>query len=108
MILDWENDKEFALANGIEERTSAKEYEIVFCGGKFCDEYDLVIPFTYKDMAFKNFPTLSLSLGVYENCVFDNCPNIKIIGCEMVNCTFGHSRYTLESGSKLFKHKDND
>ncbi len=80
MILDWKNNKDFALANGIEERTSANKYEIMFCGGKVCDEYNLVIPFTYTDMVFKNFPTLSLRLGIYENCVFDNCPNIKIIG----------------------------
>jgi hypothetical protein len=103
MILDWENDKEFALANGIKERSSLNKYEIIFGGKEYLVEYTLAIPRTYNGIMFKNFPTLSIRGGAYKNCMFDSCTKLEIMSCELNNCTLNKSKYILKRSSRLFK-----
>lgn len=74
MTLDWKNGKDFALANGISE---------VKIFGKI--EYDGE---AYDEVTFKNFPNIYLEDMTFNECVFEDCGEVALYGCEMANCTF--------------------
>lgn len=72
MTIDWKNNKAFALANGIVEEDSQLNYT-----GK---EFDQV--------TFINFPNIYLEDMIFNECVFENCGEVAIYGCEMASCIF--------------------
>lgn len=75
MILDYKENLEFALANGVSLDSNSEEAR--FEGKQRCDK-----------ITFKNFPHLCLDDAICENCTFENCHEITIENSEVKNCTF--------------------
>lgn len=91
MILDYKNDKEFALKNGVIEYND----DIYFCGKnkQECEDESAIYEAihthdVFKDIVFKNFPVLSLNNSTFENCTFEECKDISMNECVMINCSF--------------------
>ena len=75
MILDYKNNKEFALANGISPEDV--NGEIHFNSGEVCE-----------GITFKNFYHLCLDEATFNNCIFEDCHEIAASDCEMNGSTF--------------------
>lgn len=75
MILDYRNNKEFALANGIKLENNIGE--IWFNTDKMC-----------KDITFRNLHHLCVEGVFFENCSFENCHQLTVDECQMKGCTF--------------------
>ena len=75
MILDYKNDKEFALANGVssEDVNGEIHYNI----GPISE-----------GITFKNFYHLCVGEAAFNNCTFEDCHEITASNCEMNGCTF--------------------
>lgn len=77
MIIDYLNDKQFAVENGASEES--RTGDIYFKTDEVC-----------KEITFRNFVTLHLSDTLFENCNFENCLEICIDGSDMRNCNFNN------------------
>lgn len=75
MILDYTNNKEFALANGVMPENSTGETYFVI---------DKVV----RDVTFRNFFNLCIEDACFENCIFENCGRVSTESCHMEGCTF--------------------
>lgn len=75
MIIDYQNEKEFALENGVKPENNIGE--TWFEGEEEC-----------KGITFKKFFHLCVDDIVFEDCVFENCHQITFDGCQMTGCTF--------------------
>lgn len=100
MILDWKNDQEFALSNGVRKGNYGET--IYFCGKSessdenFLDRWDAINAHgIFKDIVFKNFPTLNLNNSTYENCTFENCGDVHADECEMIYCSFINTDFVM-------------
>lgn len=75
MIIDYKNNKEFALVNGVKpENTYGEAY---FSQGK-----------VVNDTTFCNFDHLCVEHTIFENCTFENCNTITFNYCQIKNCSF--------------------
>lgn len=63
MLLDYTNNKEFALANGVIPENSTGETHFVI---------DKVV----RDTTFLNFFNLYIEDACFENCIFENCGRV--------------------------------
>ena len=75
MTLDYKNDKEFALENGIMPENNLGETHFVI---------DKIV----RDITFKNFSNLCIADMCLENCAFENCHCITIENGHFERCTF--------------------
>ncbi len=75
MILDYKNNKELALANGIMPENSLGETHFVAC--------DVI-----SNATFRNFKNLCLDDTCFEDCIFENCSCVTTESCHMKMCTF--------------------
>ena len=75
MILDFLNNKAFALDNGIQ--TNGDNQEAYYRSEKIC-----------KGITFRKFFNLCLQDTVFEECTFENCHQITMARCRMQNCVF--------------------
>lgn len=82
MILDYKNDLEYAVKNGIEviEIYKSKLSYIYF--NKDIEDG------SYEGITFKNFPDLYLSNATLTDCVFENCGSVEISRGTAKNCVF--------------------
>lgn len=75
MIIDYKNDKEFALSNGVSPENSIGETR--FFAGE-----------AVTDITFRNFNHLCVENAVFENCIFENCHEISFSECKVKDCNF--------------------
>lgn len=75
MILDYKNNKAFALENGVKEENNIGE--TWFSGGA-----------VVTGVTFCNFNNLCTENTVFENCTFENCQTVSFESCQIKNCTF--------------------
>jgi hypothetical protein len=75
MVLDYKNNKEFALSNGVKEENNIGE--VWFSGGT-----------VVTGVTFRNFNHLCTEDMVFENCIFEDCQNISFESCQIKNCNF--------------------
>lgn len=75
MIIDYKNDREFALSNGVSPENGIGETQ--FSGGELV-----------TDTTFRNFDHLCAEDTVFENCSFESCREITFDGCEIKGCSF--------------------
>ena len=75
MIIDYKNNKEFALANGVQPENRFGETH--FSNGKIVTGVKL-----------RNFVHLCVENTIFENCNFEECKNISFRDCQVKNCTF--------------------
>ena len=95
MILDYKNEREFALANGVRLYSTANYEIIYFCGKSesenetFAERFDAYNSHkNFKNITFRNFPNLELNNSTLENCTFENCADILTDGCAIINSQF--------------------
>lgn len=107
MVLDWKNEKEFALANGIQESVINGEKHLSFKGSKSLLDWDISVNLDWHDLVFKNFAMLQVRFGDFYNCYFENCQEIEFIGCGLYNCVFknSHIKENNHIHSKFFDCK---
>ncbi len=89
MILDYKNDREFALANGIFEED--RYYERHFKGDT-----------PVRDIVFRNFPKLLIAEKSFVHCSFENCEMLEITGCNMLDCTFQNANVIYSHYSNFY------
>ena len=79
MIFDWNNNKEEALANGIQDPSrSWGNYNVMKATNK-----------VVKNHVFRNFEKLKFEEEtLVVDCVFENCKTIDFDECRIENCTF--------------------
>lgn len=75
MIIDYKNNKEFALANGVKPENAFGE--VHFSQGK-----------VVTDTTFCNFGHLCVEKTIFENCTFENCQTVSFESCQIKNCNF--------------------
>ena len=75
MIIDYKNDREFALANGVAPEDIFGE--IHFSGGR-----------VVTDVTFRNFHHLCVDDTIFERCTFEDCSCISLSSCQVKECTF--------------------
>jgi hypothetical protein len=75
MILDYKNNKEFLLENGIMPENNLGETHFVV---------DKIV----RDITFKNFFNLCIEDMCLENCSFENCHCVTIENAHIERCTF--------------------
>ncbi|MBR4880924.1 MAG: hypothetical protein IKU19_03260 [Clostridia bacterium] len=75
MIIDYKNDREFALANGVTPENRIGRTE--FSGGS-----------VVTAATFRNFNHLCVEDTVFENCIFEDCHEVSFESCQIKNCTF--------------------
>lgn len=73
IILDWKEDKEFCLQNGIEINSR--------------DNIKLVLQ---RDCIIRNFKKIEVDDAQLENCSFENCDSITINDGFITKCTFSN------------------
>ena len=79
MILDWKNNKEEALANGISEKEKIGVYYVLMEGS------------LVENYTFRNFENLEFEEDAFiKNCVFENCGSLTFDCCTLENCNFSH------------------
>lgn len=95
MVLDWLNDREFALKNGIRIIGREEEPLLYMCqtseneNESYEDWHNAVSGGgKYREIAFKNFPNLYLNNATFDNCTFENCGMVNSDGCTIRNCSF--------------------
>ena len=105
MILDWKNDREFALQNGVIEYNDS----IYFCGKSRGDvETDKDICSLihsngiFKDVIFKNFPNIHINNSTYENCIFESCGDVYIGEGVMIYCKVTNSDFIVADGTVFY------
>ena len=77
MILDYRNDMEFALTNGVTAENSIGE--TWYSGGR-----------VVTGVTFKNFSHLCVEDTVFSNCTFEDCHDISFESCEISSCSFNN------------------
>lgn len=81
MILDYINDLDFALENGIRiSKIGGKNDYIFFNKNSDGNEFE--------EITFKNFPNLYLENDTFTNCNFINCEQIEISDGTVIGSTF--------------------
>lgn len=100
-IFDWENDKEFALANGFENRDYLPE-QLTITATKT----------VYENCTFRNFPNLNADGVQFYNCIFEDCAHLSLESSDAYDCTFRRvgDLYMLRSvikKSKFYELKSN-
>ena len=93
MVLDWKNEKAFALANGICEGQVNGEAHPHFDGAIALPDWDIAVSRDWNDLVFKYFPVLHVRFGEFFDCTFEDCQEIEFIGCGLRNCV---ARYIIE------------
>ena len=73
MVIDYKNNKEFALANGVKPENNIGQ---TWYKGK-----KLV-----RDITFRNFKNLCLEDSVFVDCTFEDCLCVTVSSCEMNDC----------------------
>lgn len=75
MIIDYKNDKESALLNGVMPENSIGETHFV-------------LERKVKDITFRNFNKLCIENTCFENCIFENCQCVSTESCHIEKCVF--------------------
>lgn len=75
MIIDYRNNKEFALKNGVKPENNLGETH--FSQGK-----------VVTDTTFRNFDHLCVENTVFENCTFEDSQTISFESCQIKGCNF--------------------
>lgn len=75
MVLDFKNDQEFVLANGVKPENYIGETH--YKGKKLV-----------RDITFRNFKNLCLEDSVFVDCTFEDCKCVTISSCDMNDCVF--------------------
>ena len=78
MVLDWKNEKNFALANGIREVEIFSKTEV-----HYTSENGLC-----ESVIFRNFPQLYADEIRFKDCVFENCGDIHLFEGLFIGCKF--------------------
>lgn len=82
MILDYKNDPEYAVKNGIEVNKIYKSELSYIYFNKDIENG------SYEGITFKNFPDLYLGDATFTNCIFENCGSIEISRGTLRSCIF--------------------
>lgn len=100
-IFDWKKDKEFALANGFENRDYLPEQLAITATKKI-----------FEDCTFRNFPNLNADGIQFYNCTFEDCAHLSFESSDAYNCSFRRivDLYMLRSAikkSQFYEMKSN-
>lgn len=75
MVLDYKNNKDFTLKNGVSPENKIGETHFT-------------VQKKVTGLTFTNFNNLCLDDAVFENCSFENCERVSTESCRMIDCTF--------------------
>ncbi len=81
MILDYKNNLDFALENGISISKMGNNNEYIYFN-KNSEEDE------FEGITFKNFPNLYLENDTFTDCCFVNCDQVEISDGSVIGSTF--------------------